>query len=53
MLQLMCHMRTTDVAAIYPDYPVICYGQKHVDEWATRGKKEYLRTDSSGYRDAV
>ena len=29
MLQLMLHMHITDVAAIYPDHPVICNGRSY------------------------
>ena len=52
MLQLMYHMRITDVAAIYPITPSSVMAEA-TDEWATQGRTEYLRTDRTGYRDAV
>jgi len=42
----------SDVAAIYPITPSSVMAEA-TDEWATQGRKKYVRTGSSGYRDAV
>ena len=42
----------TDVAAIYPITPSSVMAEA-TDEWATQGRTEHVRTDRTGYRDAV
>ena len=46
------HASSTDVAAIYPITPSSVMAEA-TDEWATQGRKEHLRTDRTGNRNAV